>query len=165
MSSSKDPETKIVREGDDGYEALRHGYIQGLWEKFYLTGDVNKLATFIREGGDPDRYGLLEEIAGRLDGTKTMRSNRGGPKDERNLTLYLEVCSRIISEAAKNTNKSKNVSAAIRHVRSIKKPDMDADYDTKANYKRDLDGATKQFNKGKTLFIERHGRPWVELNE
>lgn len=161
MSSSEEPQTEILREGDE-YDALRHDYLQGLRERFILTGDVKWLATFISEGGDLGKYGLLDEVAARLDGTKEMKKTRGGPKDERNLTLYLDVCNRIAALGSRISTERNSLSAAIRYVCSIKKPDADADYDTKAEYKRVLDAATKRFKKGKTLFKKQRGRALIE---
>ena len=162
MSSSDGPGDVILREGDNQYEALRHDYLQGLWENFCFTGNARMLATFVSEGGDQEKYGLLNEVAARLDGTKKMGSNRGGPKDVPNLTLYLDVCNQMVSEASKNPTKKINVSATLRHVCSIWKPDAGADYDIKAGYTRAVDTASKRFNKGKRLFKKQFGRPWIE---
>jgi hypothetical protein len=174
MSSSGEAASVTLKVGDEGYDALRHDYLEGLWERIVLTGDGHKLASLVREGGDLGKYErldsdyrLLDEIAVRLDGTDVKRSNRGGPKDVRNLTLYLDVCNRLTSEAMNKPAKKDNVRAAIQHVCSIEKPDVGADYDDKEEFRREVDKATKQFNKGMKLFIQRFGRPWrtVENNK
>jgi len=145
-------------------QALWEERLHEIYERYFYTGDANALASFIRAGGDLDHYELRNEIAERVAGTKEMKSNRGGPKDERNLTLYLDVCNHMMSERASNPKKRKNLSDAIRQVCSISQPNTDADYDIKAEYRRLLDGSTKRFNKGKKLFIQRFGKPWINFD-
>ena len=61
MSSADEPEDVILREGDE-YDALRHDYLQGLYEKIVFTGDLDALAAFIREGGDIEQIDFREII-------------------------------------------------------------------------------------------------------
>ena len=110
MSSSREPSTVTLGEGDDGYDALRHDYLQGIFEDIFFTyrlkrdrdlmdedaskptvfvGDIEALKTFVREGGDIDKYKLREMIAD-LIGAKPPK-NTGGSKDVVNINYYMDV--------------------------------------------------------------------------
>ena len=136
------PEGVTVKEGDPEWAALREGYLDGLLEDLFFTGDHEKLRTYIEEGGDLDQEWIRNVLA--KNHAKTIPGKKGGPKDVKNIRFYLDVELYLLSEQSKCPGKKQNLAAALRDVgkNNIEPGELND---------RAVDRADKTYRKGKHL--------------
>ncbi|MBT4770618.1 MAG: hypothetical protein HOO00_08885 [Rhodospirillaceae bacterium] len=79
---------------------LKEIYLDGLWEKFCLTGRPADLASFVRLGGDINGQEKRDIIADLLKATP--HKNPGGAKPDENIETYLAVL-KLMASGVKKT--------------------------------------------------------------
>ena len=155
MSSADEPEDVILREGDE-YDALRHDYLQGLYEKIVFTGDLDALAAFIREGGDIEQIDFREIIPDLIEANP--KKNPGGAQDADNIAFYIAVEAR---RCAMWTVRRGGFPTFQKKLSALKKTTKETAIDDIAiDAELSYDGGDYRHRKGKKLFVERFGREW-----
>ena len=84
----------------DDEQHLKEVYLDGLWEKFCLTGKPADLASYVRIGGDIDGQEKRDLVADLLE--TTPHKNPGGAKPDENIETYLAVL-KLIALGSKKT--------------------------------------------------------------
>jgi hypothetical protein len=134
-------------------EALRYDYLQGLFESFVLTGDKIKLAEFIREGGDLDKFDLREMVADLV--IAEPEKNPGGARDATNILFYLDVEARRRTFRPKTSNDTsdKTLHEKFDNLKPVGKTAAIEELSKKQNI--EATSGWGRYRKGKKLFEKR----------
>jgi hypothetical protein len=155
VSSSDEPEGVILREGDE-YDALRHDYLQGLYEKIVFTGDLDALAAFIREGGDIERIDFREIIPDLIEADP--KKNPGGAQDADNIAFYIAVEARRRAMWTVRRGGSPTFQKMLSALKKTTKEKAISEIAMDAGLSND--GGDYRHRQGKNLFFKRFGREW-----
>ena len=165
MTFFKEPRPLTPEEEIERDKTLYFDYLDGLWQEFFFTGDLEKLAEFVKKGGDIDEFGLREAIAEMIMAEPV--KNPGGAIDHINIAFYMAVCGRMNSfriktvkgEPASETSVDplslSEQKSQLEHVK--KTPAINA---LAEEWGIERPTAWTRYEKGKKLFIQNFGRTW-----
>ena len=83
-------------------------HLDTLWEAYVLTGDIFKLASFVRDGGNIDDHKTRKTIAELLLTGPPKKPH--GSKDVENIAFYIEVENRRLSLKPTKATRKKGLS-------------------------------------------------------